>query len=125
MEIIDYFAIENPSFWLEKIKKCEWSAAQLLSKMLVENIFYKNLGCGTLYLLTDDTQPFMDAITTVPAFVAQILLTFRYREQWIFWSIINVGSIFMWANVHDYCMVAQYIFWSINCILGYYSWSKN
>lgn len=82
--------------------------------------------CLYIYLNnTDDTQPFMDSITTVPAFVAQILLTFRYREQWIFWSIINVGSIFMWANAHDYCMVAQYIFWTVNCMLGYYSWSKN
>ena len=71
---------------------------------------------------TDDTQPIMDSITTVPAFVAQILLTFRYREQWLFWMIINVGSIFMWFNAQDYCMVVQYIFWTANCMLGYKCW---
>ena len=36
-----------------------------------------------ILLSTDDTQPLMDAITTVPAFVGQILLTYRYREQWL------------------------------------------
>ena len=102
----------------KQLSKCEFSIISILTCIFIFGL-YKYL------INTDDTQPFMDAITTVPAFVAQILLTFRYREQWIFWSIINVGSIFMWANVHDYCMVAQYIFWSINCILGYYSWSKN
>ena len=73
---------------------------------------------------TDDTQPMMDSITTVPAFVGQILLTYRYREQWIFWFIIDVGSIIMWLISGDYCMAAQFIFWSFNCIYGFYLWSK-
>lgn len=55
MEIIDFFVVENPLFWLKEIKKCEWSAAQLLSRMLTENTFHKTLGYGTLYLLVDNT----------------------------------------------------------------------
>ena len=73
---------------------------------------------------TDDSQPLLDSITTVPAFIAQILLTFRYREQWIYWLIIDITSIFMWAAAADYCMVSQYIFWTANCILGYKVWSN-
>ena len=72
----------------------------------------------------DDTQPLLDSVTTVPAFIAQILLTFRYREQWVFWFIINVGSIFMWLNASDYCMFAQYVFWAANAGLGWYMWSR-
>lgn len=72
--------------------------------------------------LTDDSQPFMDAITTVPAFMAQILMTLRYRESWFYWLIIDVGSIIMWSFVGDWCMVAQFVFWSINCIYGFYKW---
>ena len=77
-----------------------------------------------ILLSTDDTQPLMDAITTVPAFVGQILLTYRYREQWLFWFIIDVGSVIMWLIAADYCMAAQFVFWSLNCIYGYYLWSK-
>ena len=64
----------------------------------------------------------MDSITTVPAFIAQILLTLRYREQWIYWLIIDVGSIVMWGIAGDYIMMTQFIFWTINCFYGFYKW---
>ena len=74
--------------------------------------------------MTDDTQPLLDSVTTVPAFIGQILLTYRYREQWLFWFIIDVGSIIMWLIAGDYCMAAQFVFWTLNCIYGFYKWSK-
>ena len=74
--------------------------------------------------MTDDTQPLLDSATTVPAFIGQILLTYRYREQWLFWFIIDVGSIIMWLIAGDYCMAAQFVFWTFNCIYGFYKWSK-
>ena len=78
-----------------------------------------------LYLLrTNDTQPFIDSVSTVPAIIAQILMILAYKEQWYFWLIIDVASIYMWAVAGDWCMVAQFIFWSINCIYGIYNWKK-
>lgn len=71
---------------------------------------------------TNDTQPFMDAITTVPAFIAQILMITRFREQWFFWLIIDVGSIFMWINAGDWNMAMQFVFWTANCIYGWIKW---
>ena len=75
-----------------------------------------------ILLLTDDTQPFMDAITTIPAFVAQILMILRYRDSWFYWLIIDVGSIIMWGIAGDWCMVVQFIFWTANCIYGLKKW---
>lgn len=75
-----------------------------------------------ILLVTDDTQPFMDAVTTAPAFVAQILSIARYRDSWIYWLVIDVGAIPMWAVAGDWCMVAQYVFWTINCIYGFKKW---
>lgn len=82
---------------------------------------------GGLYMvlrITNDSQPFMDSLTTVPAFVAQILLMLRYRENWLFWAIINVASIALWAIAEDYCLMVQYIFWTINCAYGYHLWKS-
>ena len=73
-------------------------------------------------VVTDDTQPFMDAVTTVPAFVAQILSIMRYRDSWFYWLIIDVGSIVMWGIAGDWCMVAQFVFWTANCIYGLKKW---
>ena len=71
---------------------------------------------------TNDTQPFMDSITTVPAFMAQILMILRFKESWIYWLIIDVGSIIMWTIAGDWCMVSQFVFWTINCIYGLRKW---
>lgn len=77
---------------------------------------------GYILTLTDDKEPYLDAATTVPAFVAQILMILRYREQWIFWFTIDVWCIILWACIGNYCMVAQYVFWTINCIYGWIKW---
>lgn len=73
---------------------------------------------------TNDTQPFMDAVTTVPAFIAQTLMILRYRESWIYWFIIDIGSIIMWAVADNWCMVAQFVFWTANCLYGFLNWKK-
>lgn len=83
------------------------------------------IGIFVLYLIlnqTNDTQPFLDSVSTVPAFIAQILLIYRFRENWIYWLIIDLASIIMWANVGNWIMVSQFIFWSINCLYGLYKW---
>lgn len=72
---------------------------------------------------TDDSQPFMDSLTTVPAFIAQLLMIFKYREQWMLWCIIDVASIYMWFVAGSWCMVMQYAFWTANCFYGYRLWS--
>jgi len=83
------------------------------------------LGIFILYYIlknTNDTQPFMDSITTVPAFIAQILMICTYKEQWYFWLIIDVFSIIMWAIAGDWNMSLQYVFWTINCLYGLNKW---
>ena len=77
---------------------------------------------GYILTFTNDVHPYIDAFTTIPAFVAQILMITRYREQWIFWFLIDVGCVGLWLVVGNYCMVAQYIFWTINCVYGWKNW---
>lgn len=77
-----------------------------------------------ILLKTNDSRPFLDAISTVPAFIAQILLMLRYREQWIMWFIVDVSTLILWISIGNIFMIMQYIFWIINCIYGYIKWSK-
>lgn len=71
---------------------------------------------------TDDTQPYLDAFTTIPALVAQVLMILVYREHWYLWLAVDVLSVMMWLRAGDYCMVAQYVFWCANCLYGLYRW---
>ncbi len=74
---------------------------------------------------TNDTQPYLDALTTVPAFAAQILLVMAYREQWFIWLFIDLLYVVMWWQAESYCMVAQYVFWCVNATYGAVRWSSN
>jgi len=71
---------------------------------------------------TDDTQPYLDAFTTVPALVAQVLMILVYREHWFIWLAVDIVSIALWLRAGDYCMTAQYVFWCANCLYGLKRW---
>lgn len=74
---------------------------------------------------TDDPQPYLDAFTTVPAIVAQVLMVLAYREQWYLWLAVDILAVVMWIRAENYCMAAQYAFWCANCIYGYVQWTKS
>lgn len=77
-----------------------------------------------LAAFTDDTQPYLDAFTTVPALVAQVLMILVYREHWFIWLAVDILSVILWLRAGDYCMVAQYVFWCANCIYGLKRWNS-
>ena len=69
-------------------------------------------------------QPYTDAATNVMALFAQIMMVKRYREQWIWWILIDLFCIKMWCVAGNWSMVAMYIAWTANCIYGWYNWTK-
>lgn len=73
---------------------------------------------------TDDSQPYLDAFTTVPAIVAQILMVLVFREQWYLWLVVDVLATIMWLRAGNYCMALQYAFWCTNCVYGFVQWTK-
>ena len=73
---------------------------------------------------TDDSQPYMDAITTVVSVVAQVMLVMAIRQQWWLWLFVDVLFVAMWIMAGNWSMVAQYRFWCINCIYGMLRWKE-
>ena len=73
---------------------------------------------------TDDTQPYLDAFTTIPALVAQVLMILVYREHWFIWLAVDILSVALWLRAGDYCMTAQYLFWCLNCLYGLTRWKS-
>jgi len=115
--------------WIKNIdiKKQEVKSKSMKKTSLYFLTLLTGLGIFVFYkilLNTNDTQPYLDSLTTIPAFTAQILLMTRYSEQWLFWLFVDICCIFLWFTIGNYCMVAQYIFWTANCIYGYFNWKK-
>ena len=71
---------------------------------------------------TDDTQPYLDAFTTVPALVAQVLMILVFREHWFIWLFVDILSVILWLRAGDWCMATQYVFWCANCLYGLKRW---
>lgn len=80
---------------------------------------------GYLLTLIGSNQAYADACTNVLAIFAQILMIKCYKEQWIWWILIDLICIKMWFIAGNWTMVAMYIAWTINCVYGWYNWSNN
>lgn len=99
--------------------------SHILTPVLVIAVLLSSLLVGWLLKrYTDDPQPYLDAFTTVPAIVAQILMVLAFLEQWYIWMLVDVLAFVMWFRAGDYCMAAQYFFWCANCVYGYVQWNR-
>ena len=79
---------------------------------------------GYVLNMIGSAQAYIDAATNVLAIFAQLLMVRRYREQWIWWLVIDVLCLKMWYVADNWSMVAMYTAWTINCIYGWYNWTK-
>ncbi len=99
-------------------------SCKLLVLLSVATILGASLIGWGLDAFTDDSQPYLDAFTTVPALVAQMLMILVYREHWFIWLAVDILSVVLWFRAGDYCMVAQYAFWCANCLYGLRRWAS-
>ena len=72
----------------------------------------------------NSTLSYLDAATVALAVIAQLLMVWRYREQWALWIAIDVFSLIMFIVLCNWSMVAMYIAWTINAFYGWYNWTK-
>ena len=72
----------------------------------------------------NSTLSYLDAATVALAVIAQLLMVWRYREQWAIWIAIDVFSLIMFIILGNWSMVAMYIAWTANAFYGWYNWSK-
>lgn len=84
---------------------------------------------GYGYLLTTwgSNQPYVDAFTTVIAVMAQLLMVYRFREQWVGWLVLNAVQIYLWSTVEgggNVAIMAMYAGFIANSIYGWYNWTK-
>lgn len=75
-------------------------------------------------VILGSTLPYIDAFTVALAVIAQLLMVWRYREQWAVWIVIDIASLAMFVMLSQWSMVVMYVAWTINAFYGWYNWSK-
>lgn len=118
--------------WKSNTKQNDDGTEEILSKkftsvqwlLSVAGTILATIGMGYFLNRIGSAQAYTDAATNVMAIFAQLLMVRRYREQWIWWAIIDLLCIKMWFVAGNWSMVAMYIGWTANCIYGWYNWTK-
>ena len=119
--------------WKKNMKKNDDGSEQVKAKkfklwqwlVAISATFFTTsmLGLFGKFVL-NSTLPFLDAMTVALAVIAQLLMIWRYREQWACWILIDVVSLIMFIILGQWSMVAMYIAWTANAIYGWYNWTK-
>lgn len=101
----------------KKFTPLQWVLSILLTvaATLIMGYFLDGIGSA---------QAYTDAATNVMAIFAQLLMVRRYREQWVWWFVIDIFCIKLWWVAGNWSMVAMYIAWTANTVYGFINWSK-
>ena len=102
----------------KKFKPYYWLIVLLITTIttLILGTFGNNILGSTL--------PYLDAFTVALSVIAQLLMIWRYREQWVIWIIIDISSLIMFILLKEWAMVIMYVAWTINAFYGWYNWTK-
>ncbi len=68
--------------------------------------------------------PYLDALTTVMSFAAQILLIMRRIENWYLWIVVDVIGIWLYNEKEVKFVALLYFIFLLICLNGLYAWRK-
>jgi nicotinamide mononucleotide transporter len=77
----------------------------------------------TIY--TSSKMPIIDSFTTVFSVIATYMLTKKIIENWLYWVVIDILSIYLYFNRELHLTSLLFILYSIIAIFGYYSWLRH
>lgn len=119
--------------WKKNMKKNEDGTEQVIAKkfkpwhwivtIVITAVTTVLLGMFGKSIL-GSTMPYLDAFTVALAVIAQLLMVWRYREQWAMWIVIDLASLVMFIMLQQWSLVIMYICWIFNAIYGWVNWSQ-
>lgn len=73
---------------------------------------------------TDQDYPYLDAFTTVYSIAATFMVTQRVLENWLYWIVIDMAAVFLYAAKDFYLTALLYFIFTILAVFGYLEWRK-
>jgi nicotinamide mononucleotide transporter len=102
-----------------EIKK--WKVKEHLLNIVISGIVAAVLG----YLFdkfTNQANPYVDAFTTCYSLSATFMVTKKVLGNWIYWIVIDIVSIYLYAQRDYHLTAVQYGIFTIIAVFGFIAW---
>jgi len=102
-----------------EIKK--WKVNEHLLNIVISGIVAALLG----YLFdkfTNQANPYVDAFTTCYSLSATFMVTKKVLGNWIYWIVIDIVSIYLYAQRDYHLTAVQYGIFTIIAVFGFIAW---
>lgn len=121
MAVVGWFSWNNFSSNSTQIIKWQWMN-HLLNFLLCG---FASLMIGYIFdLFTSQANPYIDAVTTCYSLSATYMVTRKIIGNWIYWIVIDVVSVFLYAQQNYYLTAVQYGVFALLAVYGYLTWKK-
>ena len=100
-----------------------WKYPRHLAIILTGILFSFLLGT-TLSEWTTAQSPYFDSFTTVFSFIATWLTARKLLENWIYWIVIDLATIFLYASKEIFLYAGLSLIYTFMAIYGLIEWRK-
>ena len=121
MAVVGWLTWKNTNTDESPIKK--WGINKHLINILLSGV--TALLIGSIFdKYTVQANPYIDAFTTCYSLSATYMVTRKIIGNWIYWIIIDIVSIYLYAQRDYYLTAVQYGLFTVLATYGYYVWKK-
>jgi nicotinamide mononucleotide transporter len=121
MAVVGWLTWKNSSSDESLIKK--WGLNKHIINILLSGVTALLIG----YIFDKYTQqanPYVDAFTTCYSLSATYMVTRKIIGNWIYWIVIDLVSIYLYAQRDYYLTAVQYGLFTLLAVYGYKVWRK-
>ena len=79
------------------------------------------------YLLSQNTNarlPYIDSFATWGSVVAMFMVARKVVENWLYWIVINLATVFLYIDAKFYQTAGLYVLYLVLAVIGYLAWRK-
>ena len=107
----------------EKLSVKKWGVNNHVLNILISGVVAFILG----YIFdhyTNQANPYIDAFTTCYSLSATFMVTRKILGNWIYWIVIDLVSIYLYAQRDYHLAAVQYGVFTILAVVGFIAWRK-
>jgi len=108
----------------EPLKITAWSVKNHLIVIGIL-IFLTSVSGYILTIYTAAASPFVDAFTTWGAIAASYLVAKKVLENWFYWFVIDLVSVFLFTSRELYPTAFLFVVYLVLVVFGYSTWRKS